>query len=173
MCSCFYLRLSKQLVGGLGARLADEVSDMIVRIKRGLSRCCYSQPPEPPGTTNLLRSEFLTCHIVCTFLPTLAHTVYTWMTESSNFSVETLDKLFFPKLEMHRNFQTFSKYVRSDRIYIFKLWRVCPMLRDQRMAVEYFVRCFIRLIFGLNVSRCGDCREFGSFAVIFSRNFSL
>ena len=58
MCSCFYLRLSKQLVGGLGARLADEVSDMIVRIKRGLSRCCYSQPPEPPGTTNLLRSEF-------------------------------------------------------------------------------------------------------------------
>ncbi|KOX72722.1 B-cell linker protein [Melipona quadrifasciata] len=51
MCSCFYLRLSKQLVEGLGARLADEVSDMIVRIKRGLSRCCYSQPPEPPEST--------------------------------------------------------------------------------------------------------------------------
>lgn len=50
MCSCFYLRLSKQLLGGLGVRLADEVSDMIVRIKRGLSRCCYHQPPEPPGT---------------------------------------------------------------------------------------------------------------------------
>ncbi|KAG7200814.1 hypothetical protein KM043_003185 [Ampulex compressa] len=49
MCSCFYLRLSKQLLGGLGERLADEVSDMIVRIKRGLSRCCSSQPPEPPG----------------------------------------------------------------------------------------------------------------------------
>ncbi|KAL2747229.1 B-cell linker protein [Vespula maculifrons] len=48
MCSCFYLRLSKHLLGGLGERLADEVSDMIVRIKRGLSRCCYSQPPDPP-----------------------------------------------------------------------------------------------------------------------------
>nr|KAF7433917.1 hypothetical protein H0235_002108 [Vespula pensylvanica] len=41
--------LSKHLLGGLGERLADEVSDMIVRIKRGLSRCCYSQPPDPPG----------------------------------------------------------------------------------------------------------------------------
>ncbi|KAI4479192.1 hypothetical protein M0804_011331 [Polistes exclamans] len=40
--------LSKHLLGGLGERLADEVSDMIVRIKRGLSRCCYSQPPDPP-----------------------------------------------------------------------------------------------------------------------------
>jgi hypothetical protein len=49
MCSCFYLRLSKQLLGGLGTRLADEVADMIVRIKRSLSTCCYSQPPEPPG----------------------------------------------------------------------------------------------------------------------------
>ncbi|KYN45332.1 B-cell linker protein [Trachymyrmex septentrionalis] len=48
MCSCFYLRLSKQLLGGLGTRLADEVADMIVRIKRGLSTCCYAQPPEPP-----------------------------------------------------------------------------------------------------------------------------
>lgn len=46
---CFYLRLSKQLLGGLGTRLADEIADMIVRIKRGLSTCCYSQPPEPPG----------------------------------------------------------------------------------------------------------------------------
>lgn len=52
MCSCFYLRLSKHLLGGLGTRLADEVADMIVRIKRGLSTCCYSQPPEPPGTQN-------------------------------------------------------------------------------------------------------------------------
>lgn len=49
MCSCFYLRLATQLLGGLGARLADEVSDMIVKIKRGLSRCCYARPPEPPG----------------------------------------------------------------------------------------------------------------------------
>lgn len=49
MCSCFYLRLSKQLLGGLGIRLIDEVADMMVRIKRGLSTCCYSQPPEPPG----------------------------------------------------------------------------------------------------------------------------
>lgn len=56
MCSCFYLRLSKQLLGGLGARFADEVSDMIVRIKRGLSRCCYSQPPEPPGTETIATS---------------------------------------------------------------------------------------------------------------------
>ncbi|EFN64538.1 Lymphocyte cytosolic protein 2 [Camponotus floridanus] len=54
MCSCFYLRLSKQLLGGLGIRLVDEVADMIVRIKRGLSTCCYSQPPDPPG----IRDEF-------------------------------------------------------------------------------------------------------------------
>lgn len=57
MCSCFYLRLSKQLVEGLGVRLADEVSDMIVRIKRGLSRCCYTQPPEPPGTETSCQSK--------------------------------------------------------------------------------------------------------------------
>lgn len=56
MCSCFYLRLSKHLLGGLGTRLADEVADMIVRIKRGLSTCCYSQPPEPPGNTERLNN---------------------------------------------------------------------------------------------------------------------
>ncbi|KZC05897.1 Lymphocyte cytosolic protein 2 [Dufourea novaeangliae] len=57
MCSCFYLRLSKQLLGGLGARLADEVYDMIVRIKRGLSRCCYTHPPEPPGTRTSIHEK--------------------------------------------------------------------------------------------------------------------
>ena len=38
------------------------------------------------------------------------------------------------------------------------------MLRDQRMATE-LCTYFIRLIFGLNISLCGDFREFGSFAV--------
>ncbi|KOC71035.1 Lymphocyte cytosolic protein 2 [Habropoda laboriosa] len=48
MSSCFYLRLSKQLMGGLVTRLVDEVCDIIVRMKRGLVRCFYIRPPDPP-----------------------------------------------------------------------------------------------------------------------------
>ena len=58
MCSCFYLRLVAQLLGGLGVRIADEVSDMIVKFKRGLSRCCYTLPPEPPGIPNSIHQFF-------------------------------------------------------------------------------------------------------------------
>lgn len=42
-CSCFYLRIARGLVIGLGSRLINEVIDMIVRIKRAVSRCCYTQ----------------------------------------------------------------------------------------------------------------------------------
>lgn len=49
MCSCFYLRIFKQLIKGLGVRLADELSDMIVKIKRA-SSSSHLNPPELPGS---------------------------------------------------------------------------------------------------------------------------
>uniref|UniRef100_A0A0C9QWM2 Lcp2_2 protein n=1 Tax=Fopius arisanus TaxID=64838 RepID=A0A0C9QWM2_9HYME len=50
MCSCFYLRITQRLLRGLTLRLTTEVTDMIVRIKRTISRGCYTEcePLEPP-----------------------------------------------------------------------------------------------------------------------------
>ncbi|CAD6209829.1 GSCOCG00010833001-RA-CDS [Cotesia congregata] len=45
-CSCFYLRITRGLVIGLGSRLINEVIDMIVRIKQAMSKCCYTPEHE-------------------------------------------------------------------------------------------------------------------------------